>query len=68
MLKRLIQFFKNKRPIVAKEPFDPRDFSQASTLHITIKKDGTKVYRPFGVANKKGTPVTTIEYEDSDSE
>lgn len=53
---------------MAKEPFDPRDFSQASTLHITIKKDGTKVYRPFGVANKKGTPVTTIEYEDSDSE
>lgn len=64
MLTKLIQFFKNRRAIVIKEPFDPTDFSRAATLHITVKKDGTKVYRPYGVASKKGTPVTTIEYED----
>ena len=64
MLTKLIQFFKNRRAKTVKEPFNPTDFSWAATLHITVKKDGTKIYRPFGVASKKGTPVTTIEYED----
>jgi hypothetical protein len=40
------------------------DFSHAISLQITIKKDGSQEYRPFGYSSKKGTPITTITYEE----
>lgn len=63
MFKNIIQFLKRKKPIRATKSFNPLDFSHAVTLQITIKKDRTKEYRPFGYSIKKGTPVTTIVYE-----
>ncbi|HFF4695076.1 TPA: hypothetical protein ACGC57_003510, partial [Acinetobacter baumannii] len=63
MFKKLIRFFIGKKTIVPKAIFDPMDFSHAISLQITIKKDGSKLYQPFGILSKKGTPITTIVYE-----
>jgi len=64
MFKNIIRFLKRKKTIRVMKPFNPIDFSHPVTLQITIKKDGTKEYRPFGYSTKKGTPITTIVYED----
>ncbi|QIT20007.1 hypothetical protein [Acinetobacter pittii] len=64
MFNKIIRFFKSKKTVRAIAPFDPMDFSHAVTLEIRIKKDGSKEYRPFGYSTKKGTPKTTIVYED----
>lgn len=60
MLKKLFSLISTKRSVMV---FNPFDFSHATTLHITVKKDGTKVFRPNGYSSKVGTPITTIEYE-----
>lgn len=63
MFNKIIRFFKSKKTIKAIAPSELMDFSHAITLQITIKKDGSKEYRPFGYSAKKGTPITTIVYE-----
>jgi hypothetical protein len=62
MLKYFLSFLKpkTKQVYIAK----PMDFSHAISLQISIKKDGNKEYRPFGYSSKKGTPITTITYEE----
>lgn len=64
MFTRLMNFLKRKKTEKSSHEFNPKDFSNFSNLQITIKKDGTKEYRPFGYTTKKGTPQTTIIYED----
>ena len=60
MFKKLLGLKRRNRTIGC---FDPMDFSHAVFLKIIIKKDGSKLYHPFGLTNKAGTPITTIEYE-----
>lgn len=62
MFKHILKIFKPKSKKIY--VFDPMDFSHAISLHITIKKDGSKEYRPLGYSSKKGTPITTITYEE----
>lgn len=62
MLKYFLRFLKPKPKKVYIA--NPMDFSHAISLHITIKKDGSKEYRPLGYSSKKGTPITTITYKE----